>query len=101
MFLVANVSFLIRKPRAQSLLLNWIRASFLVIHQMLMGTIFFNNSGLVETAVDMTFDESNGSQGHVAKDVTGNEVPPCVAIKKLATREVRPKRRMKMEQTFG
>jgi hypothetical protein len=38
----------------------------------------------------VTFDESNGSQGHVSKDVAGNEIPPNVAIKKLAIGEVKP-----------
>ena len=38
----------------------------------------------------MTFDESNGSQGHVSSDVAGNEKPPCEAIKELAIGEVKP-----------
>jgi hypothetical protein len=55
------------------------------------GYRVFNNSiGLVEIAVDVTFDETNGSQGHISSDVAGNERPPCEAIKKLAIGEVRP-----------
>ncbi|WVZ92866.1 hypothetical protein U9M48_038902 [Paspalum notatum var. saurae] len=46
-------------------------------------------SGLVEIAVDVTFDETNGSQGHLDENVVGNEEPPCAAIKKLAIGEVR------------
>jgi hypothetical protein len=32
--------------------------------------VFNNTTGLVEIAIDMTFDESNGSQGHVSNDIT-------------------------------
>jgi hypothetical protein len=52
--------------------------------------VFNNTTGLVEIAIDVTFDESNGSQGHVSKDITGNEIPPNEAIKKLAIGEVKP-----------
>lgn len=52
--------------------------------------IFNNTTGLVETAIDMTFDESNGSQGHVSNDIAGNDIPPNEAIKKLAIGEVKP-----------
>jgi transposase InsO family protein len=52
--------------------------------------VFNNSTGLVEIAVDVTFDESNGSQGHVSSDVAGNEKPPCEAIKELAIGEVKP-----------
>jgi hypothetical protein len=31
--------------------------------------VFNNSTGLVEIAVDVTFGESNGSQGHVSSDV--------------------------------
>jgi hypothetical protein len=55
------------------------------------GYRVFNNSiGLVEIVIDVTFDESNGSQGHVSKDIAGNEIPPNEAIKKLAIGEVKP-----------
>jgi hypothetical protein len=40
--------------------------------------------------VDVTFDESNGSQGHVSSDVVGNEKLPCEAIEELAIGEVDP-----------
>jgi hypothetical protein len=49
-----------------------------------------SSTGLVEIAIDVMFDESNGSQGHVSSDVAGNERPPCEAIKKLAIGEVKP-----------
>jgi hypothetical protein len=52
--------------------------------------VFNNTTSVVEIAVDVTFDESDGSQGHVANELTENEVPPCKAIKKLAIGEVRP-----------
>jgi hypothetical protein len=38
----------------------------------------------------MTFDEYNGSQGHISSDIAGNENSPCEAIKKIAIGEVRP-----------
>jgi hypothetical protein len=52
--------------------------------------IFNSSTGLVEMAVDVTFDDSNGSQGHFSSDVAGNERPLCEAIKKLAIGEVKP-----------
>jgi hypothetical protein len=51
---------------------------------------FNNTTGLVEIAIDVTFDESNGSQGHISSDIAGNEKSPCESIKKLAIAEVRP-----------
>jgi hypothetical protein len=48
----------------------------------------------------MTFDESNGSQGHVSNDIAGNEEPPCEAIKKLAIGEVRPQEKDDEEGTL-
>jgi hypothetical protein len=52
--------------------------------------VFNNTTGLVEIAIDVTFDESNGSQGHVSNGIAGNEIPPNEAIKKLAIGEVKP-----------
>jgi hypothetical protein len=52
--------------------------------------VFNNTTGLVEIAVDVTFDESNGSQGHISSDIAGNEKLPCETIKKLAIGKVRP-----------
>jgi hypothetical protein len=52
--------------------------------------VFNNTTGLVEIAVDVTFDESNGSQGHISSDTARNEIPPNEAIKKLAIGEVKP-----------
>ena len=41
--------------------------------------------------VDMTFDESNGSQvEQVDSSVVGKEDPPCEAIKQLAIGDIRP-----------
>jgi hypothetical protein len=62
--------------------------------------VFNNTTGLVEIAIDVTFDESNGSQGHVSNDIAGNEEPPCVAIKKLAIDEVRPQEKDDEEVTL-
>jgi hypothetical protein len=52
--------------------------------------VFNNTTDLVEIAVDVTFDESNGSQGHISSDIVGNEISPYEAIKKLAIGQVRP-----------
>jgi hypothetical protein len=62
--------------------------------------VFNNTTGLVEITIDVTFDESNGSQGHVSNDIAGNEEPPCEAIKKLAIGEVRPQEKNDEEGTF-
>src|SRR6187455_2835609 len=62
--------------------------------------VFNNSTGLVEIAIDVTFDESNGSQGHVSNDTAGNEELPCEAIKKLAIGEVRPQEKDDEEGTF-
>ena len=48
--------------------------------------VFNNNSSLVEIAVDVTFDESNGSQGRLESNIVGNAQSPSEAIKKLACR---------------
>jgi hypothetical protein len=58
------------------------------MHQMHTDTN--NSTGFVEIAIDVTFDESNGSQGHAANDVVGNEMSPCEVIKKLAIGEMKP-----------
>jgi transposase InsO family protein len=60
--------------------------------------VFNNTTSVVEIAVDVTFDESNGSQGHVANELTGNEVPPCEPIMKLAIGEVRPQEKDEDEE---
>jgi hypothetical protein len=52
--------------------------------------VFNNTTSLVEIAVDVTFDESNGSQGHISSDIAGNENLPCEVIKKLAIGDVKP-----------
>ena len=45
----------------------------------------------VEIAVDVSFDESNGSQvEQVDSSVVGKEDPPCEAIKQLAIGDIRP-----------
>jgi hypothetical protein len=51
--------------------------------------VFNNTTGLVEIAIDVTFDESNGLQE-----------PPCEAIKKLAIGEVRPQEKDDEEGTL-
>jgi hypothetical protein len=62
--------------------------------------VFNNTTGLVEIAIDVTFDESNGSQGHVSNDTAENEELPCEAIKKLAIGEVRPQEKDDEEGTL-
>jgi hypothetical protein len=69
------------------LLLEWTRVSCLTMHGY---HVFNNTTSLVEIAVDVTFDESNGLQGRISSDIAGNENLPCEAIKKLAVGEVRP-----------
>jgi hypothetical protein len=45
----------------------------------------------IEVTVDVTFDESNGSQvEQVDSSVVGKEDPPCKAIKQMAICDVRP-----------
>jgi hypothetical protein len=53
--------------------------------------VFNKTSGRVEIAVDMTFDESNGSQvEQVDSSVVGKEHTPCDAIKQLAIGDTMP-----------
>jgi len=53
--------------------------------------VFNKTSRRVEIAVDVTFDESNGSQvEQVDSSVVGKEDPPCDAIKQLAIGDIRP-----------
>ena len=53
--------------------------------------VFNKTSGRVEIAVDVTFDESNGSQvEQVDSSVIAKEDPPCEAIKQLAIGDIRP-----------
>jgi hypothetical protein len=52
--------------------------------------VFNKSSGCVEVACDVTFYESNGSQGEQVDDVVGIEESPSKAIKKLATGEIKP-----------
>jgi hypothetical protein len=45
----------------------------------------------IEVTIDLTFDESNGSQvEQVDLNIAGNEKPSCEAIKQLAIGDVRP-----------
>ena len=41
--------------------------------------------------MDVTLDESNGSQGHFDPNLVKNEAPPCEVIKKLVIGEVKPR----------
>ena len=53
--------------------------------------VFNQTSERVKIAVDMTFDESNGSQvERVDSSVVGKVDPPCEAIKQLAIGDIRP-----------
>jgi hypothetical protein len=53
--------------------------------------VFNLTTGRIEVTVDLTFDESNGSQvEQVDLNVVGNEKPSCEAIKQLAIGDVRP-----------
>jgi hypothetical protein len=47
--------------------------------------------GRVEVTIDVTFDESNGSQvEQVDWSVVEKENPPCEAIKQMAIGDIRP-----------
>ena len=53
--------------------------------------VFNKTSGRVEIAVDVIFDESNGSQvGQVDSSIIGKEDPPYEAIKQLDIGDIRP-----------
>ena len=53
--------------------------------------VFNLTSGRIETMVDVTFDESNGSQvEQFDLNVLGKEESPCEAIKQLTIGDVRP-----------
>jgi transposase InsO family protein len=53
--------------------------------------VFNKALGRIEVTVDVTFDESNGSQvEQVDSSVVGKEDPPCKAIKQMAIGDVRP-----------
>jgi hypothetical protein len=53
--------------------------------------IFNKTTGQVEIAIDVTFDETDGSQKEqVNVDIVGKEEPSFQVIKKLATGEVKP-----------
>jgi hypothetical protein len=54
--------------------------------------VFNKALGRIEVTVDVTFDESNGSQvEQVDLSVVGKEDPPCKAIKQMAICDVRPR----------
>ena len=47
--------------------------------------------GRVKVTVDVTFDESNGSQvEQVDSSIVGKEDPPCEAIKQMAIGDIMP-----------
>ena len=53
--------------------------------------VFNKTTGLIEIVVDVTFDETDGSQKEqVNVEIVGNEEAPHKAIKKLAIGEVKP-----------
>jgi hypothetical protein len=53
--------------------------------------VFKKTFGGVEIAVDVIFDETNGSQvEQVDSSVVGKEDPPCEAIMQLALGDIRP-----------
>ena len=64
---------------------------FLVMDQMSIPTMFAKKPPGVEITVDVTFDESNGSQvEQVDLSVVIKEDQPCEAIKQLAIGDIRP-----------
>jgi hypothetical protein len=90
-FLVANASFLTKKVKSSKFAPRVDEGFLLGYASNAHGYRVFNNTtGLVEIAIDVTFDESNGSQGHISSDIAGNEILPNESIKKLAIGEVKP-----------
>ena len=63
--------------------------------------VFNKTSGCVEVACDVTFDESNGSQGEQVIDIVRMEEPSNKAIQKLATCEVKPKEQVDQDEDDG
>ena len=54
--------------------------------------VFNKTTGVVETMVDVKFDESNGSQvEQVDKNLVDMEEPPSVSIMRMGLGEVRPR----------
>jgi hypothetical protein len=54
--------------------------------------VFNKTTGCVENTVDMTFDESNGSQvEQVVKNLVDDEEPPSLSIMRMGLGEVRPR----------
>ena len=68
------------------------KVSCLVMVLMNMDIVFsIKTTGLIEIAVDVTFDETDGSQKEqINVEIVGNEKTPHKAIKKLAIGEVKP-----------
>ena len=87
-----NVPYLTRNPKVQSLHQRLMMVSCLVMVLMNMDIVFsIKTTGLIEIAVDVTFDEIDGSQKEqVNVEIVGNEDAPHKAIKKLAIGEVKP-----------
>ena len=59
--------------------------------------VFNKTSGCVEIACDVTFNESNGSQGEQVGNVVGMEEPSSQAIKKLTIGEIKSQEQMENE----
>jgi hypothetical protein len=94
--------FILNKKVKSSKFAPRVDESFLLVYASNVHgyRVFNNTTSLVEIAIDVTFDESNGSQEHVSNDIAGNEEPPCEAIKKLAIGEVRPQEKNDEEGAF-
>jgi len=60
-------------------------------------SVLNKTSGCIEIACDVTFDESNGSQGEQVDNVVGIEEPSSQAIKKLAIGEIKPQEQVENE----
>ena len=91
-FLAVSVSYLTRKPKK-------LKFEPKVDEGFLLGygtnehdyLIFNKTTGCIEITVDVTFDESNGSQvEQVNKSFVDQEEPPSVSIMRMSLSEVRP-----------
>ena len=88
----ANISYLTKKPKTSKFAPK-------VDEGFLLGygsnehayRVCNKTSGRFKIAVDLTFDESNGSQAEkVDSSVVGKEDPPYEAMKQLAIGDIRP-----------
>ena len=84
--------FILRKHPRSSKFAFKVDTGFLLGYEANAHTyrVFNNSTGLVETTRDMTFEESNGSQGEQVVPLVVVEEDPSSAIKDKAIGDIRP-----------